>query len=544
VRVFSCLKRLRGGNVRERGASIHCYTLNFYSGWSSLIRECSNLTFCLSLWAVLLSGPCSGADFLTGQAARAVIGQPFFNAQNFGASNTVLGAAGGVAYVNNTLFVVDSNRLGLAPINNRVLSFNGIQQMFPAFDAEIPFYDGRCPVCGGQASVVVGQPDFGSTASTPVTRTNMRTPTAVASDGRVLAVADTSNNRILIWNSIPSVNGQPADVVLGQADFTTVAVLAVTASALRGPQGVWIQNGKLFVADTQNNRVLIWNSIPTQNNQPADLVLGQPNFTTAPPVNQVNLSLPATANAMLSPTSVSSDGTRLYVSDLGFNRVLIWNSIPTTNQQAADLEVGQKDFTRSVANDSPSLCPSPGTDSSGNTIFPTMCGNTLSFPRYALSDGQRLFIADGGNDRVLVFNSIPTQNGARADAVLGQVDEYSNTYSSFDQKVISAANVTPSPTSLAWDGQNLYVPDPTYYRILIFSPAHADVPLNSVLNGASRAVFAFASVSAGGTITTNDTATLTINGVAYTYTVKANDTLETIAIGLTALINAGNPGYS
>jgi uncharacterized protein (TIGR03437 family) len=491
-----------------------------------------------SLGAALFSGPCRGADFLTGQAARAVIGQPFFNAQNFGASNTLLGGVGGLAYVNNSLLVVDGNRLGLTPVNNRVLIFNGIQQMFPAFDAEIPFYDGRCPVCGGQASVVVGQPDFGSTASTPISQTSMRTPTAVASDGRVLAVADTSNNRVLIWKSIPTVNGQPADVVLGQPNFTTVAGLTITASALRGPQGVWIQNGKLFVADTQNNRVLIWNSIPNQNNQPADLVLGQPNFTIAPQVNQVNLSLPATPNTMLSPTSVTSDGTRLYVSDLGFNRVLIWNSIPTATQQAADLEIGQKDLTQSVANDSPNLCPG-GTDSNGNPIFPSMCGRTLSFPRYALSDGQRLFIADGGNDRVLVFNSIPTQNAPHADAVLGQVDEFSNTYTSSDLQVISAANVTPSPTSLAWDGQNLYVTDATDYRVLIFSPAHPDVPVNSVLNGASRAVFAFASVAVGGTVTTNDTATITINGTAFTYTVKANDTLETIGVGLTALINAG-----
>jgi LysM repeat protein len=168
-----------------------------------------------------------------------------------------------------------------------------------------------------------------------------------------------------------------------------------------------------------------------------------------------------------------------------------------------------------------------------------MCGKTLSFPRYALSDGQRLFIADGGNDRVLVFNRIPTQNAAEADAVLGQPDEFQDAYNSVDLLVISAANVTPTPTSLAWDGQNLYVADGTDYRILIFSPAHPDVPLNSVLNGASRAVFAVASVTVGGTVTTNDTATVTINGTAYTYTVKANDTLETISKGLTALINAG-----
>ncbi len=314
--------------------------------------------FVLLAGAVALSMPCSAADFLTGQAARAVVGQTFFSAQVTGASNTVLGGVGGLAFANNTLFVADDNHVGLLPDNNRVLIFpvNPYYLLhIPAIDADIPPYSGRCPVCGGQALTVLGQPNFlttaggtstiVTTATTPITASSMYQPTAVASDGTILAVADTSNNRILIWKSIPTTFGQPADIVLGQKDFTSVALVTVTASSLRGPQGVWIQNGKLFVADTENDRILIWNSIPTQNNQAADVVLGQPNFTTAFQVNQVNPALPTSASIMLSPTSVTSDGTRLYVADLGYNRVLIWNSIPTTNQKPADVEIGQKDMT-------------------------------------------------------------------------------------------------------------------------------------------------------------------------------------------------------
>ncbi len=452
-----------------------------------------------------------------------------------------MGAVGGLAYAANTLFAADSNRVGLLPNNNRVLIFNNIQQMFPAADAEIPDNSGRCPVCGGAAAVVVGQPDFTTaTPVTPPTQSSMRLPLAVASDGKILAVADTANNRILIWKSIPAVNGQNADIVLGQTDFNTVARLSVTASALRGPQGVWIQDGRLLVADTQNNRVLIWNSIPAQNNQPADLVLGQPNFTTAPSVNQVDLGLTASATTMLSPTSVSSDGSRLYVSDLGFNRVLIWNSIPTQNQQAADVEVGQSNFTDSIANNASngSLCASNGTDATtGNPTYPARCATTLSFPRYALSDGTRLFIADGGNDRILVFKTIPTQNGAAADAVLGEPDEFSDVTGNATLAQ-SAADITPTPTSLAWDGQNLYVADATDYRILVFTPETPNIPLAGVVNDASRAVYASGSVTIGGTITVGNTATITIGGTAYTYTVKTNDTLESVATALTKLIDA------
>ena len=153
----------------------------------------------------------------------------------------------------------------------------------------------------------------------------MRTPTAVATDGRILAVADTENNRVLLWKSIPTTNGQPADLVLGQPDFNTVEPIVATASSFRGPQGVWIQNGKLFVADTQNNRIMIWNSIPTTNNQPADLELGQSNFTTVSPVPVVTVVscatcpggisstpvLTATQGTMLNPVSVTSDGVHV-----------------------------------------------------------------------------------------------------------------------------------------------------------------------------------------------------------------------------------------
>ena len=386
----------------------------------------------------------------------------------------------------------------------------------------------------------------------------MHLPTAVASDGHILVVADTANNRVLLWKSIPTVNGQAADIVLGQTSFTSVALVTVTASGMRGPQGVWIQGSKLFVADTQNNRVLIWNTIPTQNNQPADVVLGQPDFTTAPPVNQVSATLTASASIMLSPTSVTSDGTHLFVTDLGYNRVLIWNSIPTTTQKPADVEIGQVGMTQTFSNDqkptgdvSPHLCASNGTASDGTLTYQALCAYTLSFPRFALSDGTRLFVADGGNDRVLVYNSIPTANAAKADVILGEPDEFSDVFSNNDNTTLSTANIIPTPTSLAWDpvNQNLYVADATDFRILVFSPEQASLNPNSIVNAASKEVFAAGSVVVGGTITSGNDATITIgnptasaaNTIAYKHTVVTADTSpESVAVALTKLINAGN----
>ena len=120
----------------------------------------------------------------------------------------LLGGVGGVAWANNKLYVTDANRVGFTPINNRVLIFDTTQ--FPKLtDTFDPGLGVRCPVCIGTASVVIGQPDFAGT-QIALTATGLRVPTAVATDGTHVAVADTGNNRVLIWNSIPTTNGQPA----------------------------------------------------------------------------------------------------------------------------------------------------------------------------------------------------------------------------------------------------------------------------------------------------------------------------------------------
>ena len=70
------------------------------------------------------SGQTVAPGFATGQAARLVIGQPNFTAQNFGASNVLLGSPSGIAFVNGVLWVADANRLSALPDNNRVLRFS------------------------------------------------------------------------------------------------------------------------------------------------------------------------------------------------------------------------------------------------------------------------------------------------------------------------------------------------------------------------------------------------------------------------------------
>ncbi len=295
-------------------------------------------------------------DFMTGQAARIVIGQVNFTQQDIGTpTQYVLGACSGLAYANNKLFVVDSNHIQATPVQNRVLIYDNVSTLVPSPSAAIP-QGTRCAVCignnhNGSASVVVGQTNFSGDLPAQ-TQNGLYNPTAVATDGKIMVVADTDSNRVLIWKSIPTTNGAPADIVLGQPDFTSGSP-GTTNKAMRGPQGVWIQGTRLFVADTDNSRIMVWNTIPTTNNQAADYVLGEPDFNTAPPAT--TLDLPPTSSNLFSPVSVTSDGQRLYVADLGHARVLIWNSIPTQTNAPADVAVGQPDLVSEEDNNS--ACP-------------------------------------------------------------------------------------------------------------------------------------------------------------------------------------------
>ncbi len=511
------------------------------------------------------------AEFTTGQAARLVIGQRHFTSQDSGASRELLGAVGGVAFGGDTLILADSNRLNASPVNNRVLIFTGASIKLPAPTDELFQDQGkRCPVCVAAADIVLGQPDFSQSDYKAAARNTLRVPTHVATDGRVLAVSDTDNNRVLIWNNIPTQNQQNADIVLGQPDFTRVVPndgqqFSPTNRSFKGPQGLWIRDGRLYVADTGNNRVLIWNRIPTANYTPADLVLGAPDFNTFVQQDLTKAVIDAQATTMLTPVSVTTDGTRLFVTDLGHNRVLIWNSLPTRNQQPADVVVGQPDFTSAFANYSfkldtadttgktriPVLCePTGAKDDNGIDIYPARCKKTLEFPRFALSDGTRLYIADSGNDRVLIFNTIPTSNGAAADVILGQIVEDLNLVSdSADPDGIAAAGTIRTPLALAWDGGNLYVTDPFNRRVMVFTPAERLIPNTGVRNAASRDVFAVGDISFSGQTKENDEVTLKITGVVggeskvreYKYKILATDTFDEVINALVGKINAA-PG--
>ena len=317
--------------------------------------------------------------------------------------------------------VVGNKLIAADPGNNRVVIWNNFSAMT---SLEAP-------------SVVLGQSDKGRTGyGTQLTATNFAYPFGVASDGTKLFVSDVFNARVLVWNTIPTVDNTPPDFVLGQPDFESNTA-ALTQSGLLNPYEIHVGGGKLLVGDYSNRRVMIWNLPITANNQPADLVLGQPNFTT--------LTYAVDASTSHGPDGVWTDGTKVLMADYRAHRVMIWNTFPTANGQAADLVLGQANFATA------------GAATTSTTMFR---------PWDVKSDGTRIAVADSGNQRVLVWTSWPTANGQAADVVLGQPNF---TSSSANQGLDNPTGQTMyGPTELFFTADHLLVSDANNNRILKF----------------------------------------------------------------------------
>jgi len=318
---------------------------------------------------------------------------------------------------------------------------------------------------GMSADVVIGQKDFVSNAANQglggANSNTLYHNYKIFCDGAKLYIADASNHRILFFNSIPSTNDSSADTVIGQPDFTSNSAnqggAGSAANTLYSPSNAFFDGKKLFISDQGNNRVLIFNSFPSGNNVPADVVIGQPDFTS----NSINQGGAAPgSNTLYQPTDVFSDGTRLFIIDYGNHRALIFNRIPTANNTSADVVIGQPDFTSSAV------------DQGGGPA-----ANTVGLVVMGCSDGKRLFLSDGQNHRVLIYNSIPTMNNASADIVIGQPDFTSGSY---NQGGDPGPNTLKGPKGVTTNGKRLFIAEDNH-RILVFNSiptgnnAYADI---------------------------------------------------------------------
>jgi len=222
-----------------------------------------------------------------------------------------------------------------------------------------------------------------------------------------LLVADTGNNRILIWNSVPTTDAQAADVVLGQADMDSCDVnrtggpgTTPAANTLSFPSGIWTDGLQLFVADSGNHRILVWDSIPTTDGAPADWLIGQDDFdsnTSGTSIDKFNFD----------EATLNSDGERLCLADDDNNRLLIWNDFPIPGDTRPDVVIGQSNFDMGAANDD-DQDGEPDEDCSGGGVgcSDVPSARTLNEPAACTFVGNKMVVPDYGNDRVLIFNEL------------------------------------------------------------------------------------------------------------------------------------------
>jgi NHL repeat len=258
------------------------------------------------------------------------------------------------------------------------------------------------------ADIVIGQPSFeheGRNGKGDVGSATLNVPTGVTIEDGVLAVADAWNHRVLIWNTIPTRNNQPADIVLGQEDFS--GALANRggepgAHTLNWCYGISLLNGRLFVADTGNRRVLVWDQLPARNGQPADRVLGQTGFTC----RDENAGRDAGPLGMRWPHAVACLGASVAVSDAGNNRIMVWRNLPVEPGVPCDFVLGQADMT-SLEHNRARYMPEAA---------------SLNMPYAIANSDDWLLAADTANSRLVGWRIDDLAQGAPARFLTGQRD--------------------------------------------------------------------------------------------------------------------------
>jgi hypothetical protein len=210
---------------------------------------------------------------------------------------------------------------------------------------------------------------------------------------------------------------------------------------------------KYIVVDRDNNRILIFNRVPTGNTAVPDVVVGQSAFT-AGGATSANAGLGSVnAQGFSGPVhaSVSSTGV-LFVTDYNNHRILGFNRIPTSNLATADFVLGQSSMTTNAAN-----------------AFGAGDARNLNGPYATHPIGSRLYIVDQNNNRVVVYNSIPSSTGAAANFVIGQMDFTGTASGNADYTMAPNADYLSAPSDLLVYSGRLYVSDSGNHRVLVFN---------------------------------------------------------------------------
>lgn len=328
---------------------------------------------------------------------------------------------------------------------------------------------------------VIGQGDFGMGQSNrgaddPGDNT-LCEPQYICKYGDMLFISDRGNHRALIWNQMPQEDGEPASLVLGQEDFAdclenrgvTTTLDEMTSGmgsesldpftiskaqddTMSQPAGIAVIAGQLYVVDSGNHRVLRWDTLPTDDGEVPHLVMGQDNLE----YNEANRRGVISSGSLFFPMAIrSGDDKHVMIADKDNHRVLIWNKPPFRNGWNADLTLGQIEMDGREPN---------------RGEFDKCGPDTMSFPTgvFYHAETDKLIVVDQGNNRVLIWNKLPTQNGRAADIVLGQKNMYTRSVNAGYGARRSSADGLYFPTDVMYGRKGLFISDTGNNRVLVW----------------------------------------------------------------------------
>lgn len=138
-----------------------------------------------------------------------------------------------------------------------------------------------------------------------------------------LFVVDRGNMRVMVFNVATVANGADAGAVLGVSSFAQGTGVP-TRQSFDDPFGATVDpvRRRLFVGDQEGARIVMFDIANPTNGQGALNIIGQPEFESS--------FWGITAQLLASPSGLALDpsGARLYASDFGNNRVLLFDVGP------------------------------------------------------------------------------------------------------------------------------------------------------------------------------------------------------------------------
>ena len=265
-------------------------------------------------------------------------------------------------------------------------------------------------ISNGTVTTLAGSPGIAGFADGVGSTASFNSPRDITTDGINLYVADSGNNII-------------RKIVLSTVTVTTLAGTPRTEGSVNGvgsvarfefPTGITTDGTILYVADSGNNTI-------------REIAISTGTVTTLAGAAGASKSVDGIGSAasFSNPAGITTDGTNLYVADLGSNtirKIVISTGAVST------------------------LAGSPGTAGWADGI-----GVAASFTRPIgiTTDGANLYVADAGNNtirKIVIFTGVVTTLAGAAGT------------SGWTDGVGSAARFN-GPRGITTDGTNLYVAD-------------------------------------------------------------------------------------